>query len=86
MEYVGLEVPNEPPTDFIISQIIKVFRLANRGRSYISGMAVMPLPLSVENITSVLIAHPSPLDRMTLDAAIFAIDDAWLSQVNDNKS
>ena len=41
-------------------------------------MDISPLPLTVKDITNVLEAHPMYIDRGTLDACIFAIDDHFL--------
>lgn len=81
-------MPDEPPTSYDISAIIGTFYLASRGRAYISGMAVMPMPLSVTNITDVLVAHPVDLERELLDTCVFAIDDIWLAEdvKDDEKS
>lgn len=83
MAHIGLDVPNEPPTDYDIHAVISTFYLANRGRSYLSGMAVSPLPLSVRDISDVLAAHPIMLDRDVLDGCVFAIDDIYLSEANE---
>lgn len=82
MAHLDLAVPDEPDTDYFIRAVLGTFYLANRGRSYISGMAVMPLPISVRDITDVLAAHPIYIDRNTLDPCIFAIDDAYISSLN----
>ena len=79
MAHIGLDVPNEPPTDYDIHAVISTFYLANRGRGYLSGMAVSPLPLSVRDISDVLAAHPVLIERDVLDACVFAIDDIYLS-------
>lgn len=46
-------------------------------------MATFPLALSVKDITNVLEAHPVPLDRATLDACVFALDDIFLAEVHE---
>ena len=83
MAHIGLDVPNEPSTDYDIHAVISTFYLANRGRSYLSGMAVSPLPLSVRDINDVLAAHPVMLERDVLDACVFALDDIYLSEANE---
>ena len=83
MAHIGLDVPNGPPTSYDIHAVISTFYLANRGRAYLSGMAVSPLPLSVRDISDVLAAHPIMLDRDVLDGCVFAIDDIYLSESNE---
>ena len=83
MAHIGLDVPNEPSTDYDIHAVISTFYLANRGRGYLSGMAVSPLPLSVRDISDVLAAHPVMLERDVLDACVFALDDIYLSESNE---
>ena len=80
MAHIGLDVPNEPPTNYDIHAVISTFYLANRGRGYLIGMAVSPLPLSVRDINEVLAAHPVMIERDVLDGCVFAIDDIYLSE------
>lgn len=83
MAHIGLDVPDEPKSDYDVYAVINTFYLANRGRSYLSGMAVSPLPLSVRDISDVLTAHPVMVERDVLDACVFAIDDIYLSEANE---
>ncbi len=83
MEHLNLDVPVEPETDYQIRSAITAFYYASRGRSYLSGMSVMPLPISVRDITDVVSAHPICMDRSFLDPLVFAIDDEFLA--NNNK-
>ena len=83
MAHIGLNVPNEPSTNYDIHAVISTFYLANRGRGYLSGMAVSPLPLSVRDINDVLAAHPVLIERDVLDACVFAVDDIYLSESNE---
>lgn len=62
----------------MVNAVIETFWLANRGRSYLSGMAVIPLPLTVGQVSDVLAVYPLPLNREWIDRAVFAIDDVWL--------
>jgi len=53
--------------------------MAARARRYASvgglqGMRLVPLPLTVKDITDTVEAHPSPLDRDELDPCLFALD------------
>ena len=83
MAHIGLDVPIEPSSDYDVYAVINTFYLANRGRGYLSGMAVSPLPLSVRDISDVLAAHPVLIDRDVLDGCVFAIDDIYLSESNE---
>ena len=83
MAHIGLDIPIEPSGDYDVYAVINTFYLANRGRGYLSGMAVSPLPLSVRDISDVLMAHPVMLDRDVLDGCVFAIDDIYLSDANE---
>lgn len=83
MAYIGLDIPIEPSSDYDVYAVINTFYLANRGRGYLSGMAVSPLPLSVRDISDVLTAHPVLIERDVLDACVFAIDDIYLSEYNE---
>ena len=40
----------------------------------LQGMRLVPLPLTVKDITDTVEAHPSPLDRDELDPCLFALD------------
>ena len=82
MAHIGLDIPSEPSSDYDVYAVINTFYLANRGRGYLSGMAVSPLPLSVRDISDVLMAHPVMIERDVLDACVFAIDDIYLSESN----
>lgn len=83
MAHIGLDIPIEPSSDYDVYAVINTFYLANRGRGYLSGMAVSPLPLSVRDINEVLAAHPVMLERDVLDGCVFAIDDIYLSESNE---
>ena len=83
MAHIGLDIPIEPSSDYDVYAVINTFYLANRGRGYLSGMAVSPLPLSVRDISDVLAAHPVMLDRDVLDGGVFALDDIYLSESNE---
>ncbi len=83
MAHIGLDIPIEPSSDYDVYAVINTFYLANRGRGYLSGMTVSPLPLSVRDISDVLAAHPIMLDRDVLDGCVFAIDDIYLSEANE---
>ena len=83
MAHIGLDVPIEPSSDYDVYAVINTFYLANRGRGYLSGMAVSPLPLSVRDISDVLAAHPVLIERDVLDGCVFAIDDIYLSESNE---
>ena len=83
MAHIGLDIPIEPSSDYDVYAVINTFYLANRGRGYLSGMAVSPLPLSVRDINDALTAHPVMLERDVLDACVFAIDDIYLSESNE---
>lgn len=83
MAHIGLDIPIEPSSDYDVYAVINTFYLANRGRGYLSGMAVSPLPLSVRDITHVLTVHPVLIERDVLDACVFAIDDIYLSEASE---
>ena len=84
MAHIGLDIPIEPSSDYDVYAVINTFYLANRGRGYLSGITVSPLPLSVRDISDVLTAHPVMLERDALDACVFALDDIYLSESNEN--
>lgn len=67
----------------MVNATIETFWLANRGRSYLSGMTVIPLPLTVGQISDVLAVYPLPLNREWIDA-VFAIDDEYLKMAQDS--
>lgn len=71
------------PTDYWVNAVIEIFWLASRGRSYLSAMAIIPLPLTVAQISDVLAVYPLPFYREWIDKAVFAIDDEYLSMVQD---
>ncbi len=79
MTHLGLDIPNEPPSDYTTHEVISTFYLASRGRAYVGGMAVMPLTLSVRDINEVLQAHPVFADRELLDSCVFALDAIYLA-------
>lgn len=80
MAHLGLEIPSEPIKDVDTHEIINIFYLVCRGRNYIGGMGVTPLPISVRDINDVLMAHPVITDRELLDSCIFALDDIYLNE------
>ncbi|OOR87278.1 hypothetical protein B0181_10535 [Moraxella caviae] len=77
---MGLDVPDEPPTDYIINALLNIFYLAARSRRYVGGMGAVALPLTVKDISDVLFAHPVYLSRTVIDSVIFALDNLWLEQ------
>lgn len=83
--HLGLEIPDEPIKDFDTHEIINTFYLASRTRSYSSGMAVIPMPLGVRDISDVLMAHPVFVDREVLDSCIFALDGIYLSEFSEKQ-
>lgn len=68
----------------MVNAMIETFWLANRGRSYLSGMTVIPLPLTVGQVSDVLAVYPLPLHREWIDGAVFAIDDEYLKMTQDS--
>ena len=49
-------------------------------------MAVNPLPLGVADITNTLNAHPVLLEREILDSCVFAIDDIFLKDLQQDSN
>lgn len=49
-------------------------------------MSIHPLPLTVKDITDVVEAHPLHVDRATLDACVFAIDNYYLNEINESRA
>ena len=43
------------------------------------------MPITVANITDVVVAHDIMIPRSILDACVFAIDDAWLKALEEDK-
>lgn len=80
LAYIGLDVPDEAETDFEVNSVLQVFYYASRSRHYTSGTSVIPLPLSVRQISDVVEVHTCMLDRATLDECVFALDDIWLAE------
>lgn len=61
-----------------------MFLLVSRSRQYVIGVhGGVPLPLSVADITAVLEAHPSPLQREELDMCLFALDAEFMSSLEE---
>ena len=56
-----------------------------RGRTYLGGMAVVPMRISVRDITDVLAAHPVLMDREVLDSCVFALDEVDLTEFNERQ-
>ena len=56
-----------------------------RGRTYLGGMAVVPMRVSVKDITDVLEAHPVLMDREVLDSCVFALDEVYLTEFNERQ-
>ena len=82
MAHLGLDIPDEPISDYTTHEIISTFYLVGRSRSYIGGMTVMPLPIGVREINDVLIAHPVLIEREVLDSCVFALDDVYLNDIS----
>lgn len=53
--------------------------MISRGRQY-TGMAGVPLPLSLHDIERYLASRSILIDRTEFDAAILALDDAWRNE------
>lgn len=85
MAHLGLEIPSEPIKDIDTHEIINIFYLVSRGRGYIGGMGVTPLPISVRDINDVLAAHPVLMDREVLDSCVFALDEVYLTEFNERQ-
>lgn len=47
-------------------------------------MTGTPLPLTVRDISDVIDAHPTLIDRETIDEGVFAIDDEYLKMAQDS--
>lgn len=77
---MGEPVPNPPECDDVGFGIIQTFYLASRGRGYVGGMAVTPLPLTVQNVSDVLDIYPVLASREVIDNGVFAIDELWLDE------
>ncbi|WP_019518986.1 hypothetical protein [Faucicola boevrei] len=78
-----------PDCDDVGLAIIHIFYLASRSRRYIGGMATIPLPLTVQDISEVLAVYPVLASRELVDETVFAIDDIWLDgwgRLQDNLS
>lgn len=61
-----------------------MFQLASRSRQFVIGIhGGVPLPLSVADITAVLEAHPSPLQREELDMCLFVLDAEFMSSLDE---
>lgn len=56
-----------------------------RGRTYLGGMAVVPMRISVKDISDVLAAHPVLMDREVLDSCVFALDEVYLTEFNERQ-
>lgn len=69
-----------PDCDDVGLAIIHIFYLASRSRRYISGMATIPLPLTVQDISEVLAVYPVIASRDVIDGGVFAIDEIWLDE------
>lgn len=76
--YLGEPVPPLPDCDDIGLAIIHIFYLASRSRRHIGGMATIPLPLTVQDISEVLAVYPVLASRELVDETVFAIDEIWL--------
>lgn len=68
-----------PPLDAITGHVLGVYRKVVRSRRYatvggLEGTRLVPLPLTVRDITDTLEAHPTPLCREEIDTCVFALD------------
>ena len=79
-----VDVPERPEADYQVEQAIAVFCMATRSRQY-AGFTATPMPITVANITDVVVAHDIMIPRSILDACVFAIDDAWLKALEEDK-
>lgn len=77
MAHLSLDVPEPPPYDATIQDVIQTFFMVLRGRSYTDGQ---PLPLSVRDITDVVSVHPIAVPRSVLDSIIFELDNILLDE------
>lgn len=79
MAFLELEVPDEPEKNHYVHAILGTFYLADRGRSFVSGMTIIPQFISVKDITNVLEAHPVYMSRKMLDHCIFELDSILIA-------
>lgn len=84
--YLGNTIPDRPDADYDSYTLIELFLYASRGRQVISGMSgTEPRPITVCNITDVLVAHESPLTRQTLDPLMFELDQIYLEHLDEKR-
>ncbi len=57
-------------------EILSAYAVISRSRQYV-GMAGAPLPISLADVDRYLSSRSILIDRTELDAAVFALDDAW---------
>ena len=73
---MGSGVPDTPEIDDVTAEILEAYAYISRSRQYV-GMVGAPAPIPPSAITEYLDRYPSAICREELDAAIFALDDQY---------
>ncbi|RAS34009.1 hypothetical protein SAMN02745903_00132 [Pseudomonas sp. URMO17WK12:I5] len=69
-------MPAPPEIDGVTAEILEAYAYVSRSRQYV-GMVGAPAPLPPASIAEYLDRYPSAICREELDAAIFALDDQY---------
>lgn len=69
-------MPEAPEIDWVTAEILEAYGWISRSRQYV-GMAAAPAPISPSSVTEYLIQRPSAICREEFEAAIFALDDEY---------
>lgn len=77
-------MPPTPEIDPVTAEILEAYGQIGRSRQYV-GMVGAPAPIAPSAITEYLDRYPSAICREEFDAAIFALDDEFRRQWDEQQ-
>lgn len=69
-------MPDPPEIDDVTVEVLEAYGSISRARQYV-GMAGAPAPISPGAVADHLVRYPSAICREEFEAAIFALDDQF---------
>ncbi|AGA72983.1 MULTISPECIES: hypothetical protein [Pseudomonas] len=75
----------EPPEiDDVVSEVLEAYAAISRSRQYV-GMIGAPAPIALTAVNEYFDRRPSAICREEIDAAIFALDDEFRRNWNEQQ-
>lgn len=83
-ERLGLKAQEPPDIDDVVVEVLEAYAHIGRSRQYV-GMVGAPAPLAPAAIAEYLDRYPSAICREEFDAAIYALDDQFRRQWDEQQ-